>query len=97
VAVAGALSYPIRLSQVEAAMGGKAPTSENIAAAAKLAAENVTTALATREDLTILSDLYASAEYRTHLIGVLTKRALMLAAKRSSFVANIGHGDSTLW
>jgi len=97
VAVAGALSYPIRLSQVEAAMEGKAPTSENIAAAAKLAAENVTTALATREDLTILSDLYASAEYRTHLIGVLTKRALMLAAKRSSFVANIGHGDSTLW
>ncbi|NCR65210.1 MAG: hypothetical protein GPJ14_01055 [Microcystis aeruginosa G11-01] len=91
VAVGGALSYPIRLTQVEAALEGKEPTAANIADAAQLAIVNVTAALATRDDLTIRSSLYASAEYRTHLIGVLTKRALMLAAKRSSFIADMGH------
>ncbi len=87
VAVTGALSYPIRLPQVEAAMEGKAPTAENIAAAAKLAAENVTTAVAAREELTILGDLYASAEYRTHLSIVLTKRTLTEATKRAKFAS----------
>jgi carbon-monoxide dehydrogenase medium subunit len=87
VAVTGALSYPIRLPKVEAALEGKAPTAENMAAAAKLAAENAIALAADREGITILSDLYASAEYRTHLISVLTKRALTEATKRAKFGA----------
>lgn len=87
VAVTGATSHAIRLSQVEAAIEGKTPIAENIAAAAKLATKNVITAKETNQRLTILSDFYASAEYRTHLIGVLTKRTLTRAIGRVMFDA----------
>jgi carbon-monoxide dehydrogenase medium subunit len=80
VAVTGATAYAIRLPQVEAALSGKAPTAENIAAVAQLATE------AASEELTS-SDLYASAEYRVHLRGVLTERALTRAIERAGFHA----------
>ena len=73
VAVTGATSYAIRLPQVETAMEGKIPTIENIAVAAQLAKENVLETSKTHEQLNILSDVYASAEYRTHLTGLLKK------------------------
>lgn len=85
IAIAGTASYAIRLSQVEAAIEGKAPTAENIAAAAKLATKNLTTAKEANQELTILSDSYASAEYRVHLASVLTKRALRRATDRVMF------------
>jgi aerobic carbon-monoxide dehydrogenase medium subunit len=87
VAVTGAIDNTIRLRQVEAALEGKAPTTENIAAAAKLATESVTTVKEASEGLTSLCDSYASVEYCSHLRSVLTARALTLAAERVGFGA----------
>jgi carbon-monoxide dehydrogenase medium subunit len=71
VAVTGAPEKATRASAVEAALVGKEATAENIAAAAALATD----------DLGELNgDVYASAEYRGHLVKVLTKRALTAAA-----------------
>lgn len=83
VAVTGATSYAIRLPQVETAIEGKIPTVENIAVGAKLAKENVLETSKTHEELNIMSDVYASAEYRTHLIGVLTQQVLVRATKQA--------------
>lgn len=70
IAVTGATSKATRASAAEAALSGKSLTAENIAAAAAKAAEG----------LEINGDVYASEEYRAHLIGVLTRRALLSAA-----------------
>ncbi|NET00370.1 MAG: xanthine dehydrogenase family protein subunit M [Sphaerospermopsis sp. SIO1G2] len=70
VAVTGATPYPVRLIQVEAALEGKVPTAENITAATKLAGNDVGE---------ILGDRYASAEYRRHLMEVISKRTLIQA------------------
>lgn len=85
VAVTGATSYAVRLSQVEAALEGKAPTAENFVEATELATNNIITLEQANKELAILSDSYASAEYRTHLIGTLTKRAFQHAAKKAIF------------
>ena len=73
VAVGGITSNPSRAKAVEAALKGKDPTEENIAAAADQMDIEAT-----------LGDSYASAEYRAHLAKVMTKRALMLAAERAN-------------
>lgn len=78
VAVASALSLVSRLPQVEAALEGKAATPENIAAAAQLAGENLAGAEANNNIARVL-EIYASAEYRSHLRKVLTERALTRA------------------
>ncbi|MDZ7958795.1 MAG: FAD binding domain-containing protein [Aulosira sp. DedQUE10] len=77
VAVTGATPYAVRLTQVEAAIEGKAATAENIAAASRLAKESVNS---------LVSDRYASAEYRAHLMEVNTKRTLSRALERIGIV-----------
>ncbi|TFV70303.1 xanthine dehydrogenase family protein subunit M [Blastococcus sp. CT_GayMR19] len=61
---------PLRASGVEAALAGAEATAEAIAAAADRAAEGTSPS----------SDLNAQADYRQHLVTVLTRRAVTAAA-----------------
>ncbi|HRA47036.1 MAG TPA: xanthine dehydrogenase family protein subunit M [Thermomicrobiales bacterium] len=70
IAVTGATAKAERAAAAEAALIGKPATADTIAAAAAVAAEG----------LEVNGDVYASAEYRAHLITVLAKRALTRAA-----------------
>jgi aerobic carbon-monoxide dehydrogenase medium subunit len=71
IAVTGAPEVAKRATAAEAAITGKEATAENIAAAAALAADNLGE---------LNGDVYASAEYRAHLVRVMAKRALTRAA-----------------
>ncbi len=73
VAITGAGSQPIRAAGVEAALRGKAPDDAALAATAEQAAEG----------LDVMGDIHASAEYRTHLTRVYTRRALKRAVERA--------------
>jgi carbon-monoxide dehydrogenase medium subunit len=66
IGVTGAAPMAYRASAAEAALAGKALNAESIAAAAGAAYDG-------RE---LLGDIHASAEYRGHLIQVMTQRAL---------------------
>lgn len=71
IAVTGAPEYAKRATSAEDSLVGKKLDADSIAAAAALAAD----------DLGELNgDVYASPEYRAHLVRVLTKRALTQAA-----------------
>lgn len=70
IAVTGATSKATRATAAENALQGKALNDESIAAAAAVAAEG----------LEVNGDHFASEDYRRHLIGVLTERALKKAA-----------------
>ena len=70
VAVTGATSKATRLTAVESALVGKQMTADSIASATANAADG----------LEINGDIYASAEYRAHLVNVLAKRAVTRAA-----------------
>jgi carbon-monoxide dehydrogenase medium subunit len=70
VAVTGATAHAERANATEQALIGKPATAESIAAAATSAAEG----------LEINGDVYASAEYRAHLVTVLARRAISRAA-----------------
>ena len=70
IAVTGATSKATRATAAENARQGKALNDESIAAAAAVAADG----------LEINGDHFASEDYRRHLIGVLTERALKKAA-----------------
>lgn len=70
VALTNMASTPLRASGVEAALVGQPATPESFRAAATHAAEGTSPG----------SDIGADAEYRTHLAGVLTRRALSTAA-----------------
>ncbi|HET9661572.1 MAG TPA: xanthine dehydrogenase family protein subunit M [Thermomicrobiales bacterium] len=71
IAVTGAPDHAKRATSAENALVGKALDADSIAAAAALATD----------DLGELNgDVYASPEYRAHLVKVLTKRALSQAA-----------------
>jgi carbon-monoxide dehydrogenase medium subunit len=72
VVVGGATANPMHAKAVESALMGLESTAENIAAAAEKMDIEAT-----------MGDAYASAEYRSHLAKVMTKRALMLAAERA--------------
>jgi carbon-monoxide dehydrogenase medium subunit len=70
VALTNMGSTPVRASAVEAALVGQPATAESFASAAARAAEGAQPS----------GDVSASAEYRTHLAGVLTRRAVAAAA-----------------
>jgi aerobic carbon-monoxide dehydrogenase medium subunit len=63
-------STPIRATGVEAALAGQPATDDGVRAATEVAAEGTSPP----------SDLNGSAEYRTHLVKVLTRRAVLAAA-----------------
>jgi len=67
IALAGAAPVPVRAHHAEASVTDKAPSPECFKAAARRAAD---------EDARPYSDHRASAEYRRHLVLVLTERAL---------------------
>lgn len=71
IVVGGVTATPARAMAAQDALTGQALTEDAIAAAAGHVASAITDPI---------GDLYASGEYRTHLAGVLTKRALTRAA-----------------
>lgn len=66
IGVTGAADHAQRARKTEDALRGKPMTDENIASAAKMAADGLTT----------IGDMYASSEYRAHLVNALTEQAL---------------------
>jgi len=66
IAITGVTTVPTRAKAAESALVGKALDSSSIAAAVAVVAD----------DLEINGDHHASVEYRTHLLKVLTGRAL---------------------
>lgn len=74
VGVTGAAAKGFRAKATEAALVGKTPDANAIAQAATKAADGVDT----------LGDIFASAEYRAHLVQVYAKRALAKAVARAN-------------
>lgn len=72
IVVTGATSTPTRLDGAEKVLEGRGLDSESMAEAASHAAEGIE----------INGDTYAPEAYRTHLVSVITRRALERAANR---------------
>jgi aerobic carbon-monoxide dehydrogenase medium subunit len=73
VGVTGVGEIAYRAAAVEQALAGEMPTAERLREAAAHAADGVEP----------LQDLYASAEFRAHLVRVYAERALALAVERA--------------
>ncbi|HEX6122817.1 MAG TPA: FAD binding domain-containing protein, partial [Ktedonobacterales bacterium] len=73
VGITGAATHATRATALERALTGRAATAETVATAAELAADG----------LDLMSDAYASMEYRAHLARVLARRALERALIRA--------------
>jgi len=73
IGITGATGHAQHLANVESALSGKELTPETIAAAARIAADDL-------EEVNV--DLHASEEYRRDMVRVFTKRAVELAASR---------------
>ena len=73
VALASVAPTPVLAEEAGAALVGKEPTDEVLAEAAEAA----------RAAAKPISDMRGTAEYRTHLVGVLTTRALRNAIQRA--------------
>ena len=82
VVITGARENTSRLLQVEKALEGKAPTVENIEAASKFASKSLNKTEQASKELSNLSNLYTSTEYRNYISSVLTARALTRATER---------------
>jgi carbon-monoxide dehydrogenase medium subunit len=78
-ALARATERPARLQAVESALAGKKPADAVLKSAASAAAGAAAIAR-----LTVHGELFASAEYQTHLTRVLTERALKRALARAA-------------
>ena len=74
LAAGGVSVNPVRLSDAEATLAGKAPDAAAFAAAAAKVGGGVVKPIA---------DLYASGEFRVHLASVLVRRALEKASARA--------------
>ena len=75
IGITGEASHATRLTEVEQALSGKAPSADNLAGAARLAGSTLTD---------VNSDLHASEEYRRAMIPVFTERALTRAVTRGA-------------
>jgi CO/xanthine dehydrogenase FAD-binding subunit len=73
IALASVAPTPVYATAAGAALVGKEATEDNMNAAAEAA----------QAAATPISDMRGTAEYRTHLIGVLTRRALRIAIQRA--------------
>lgn len=73
VGITGAADHALRARAMEDAMRGK-PLSDELEESASMKAS---------DGMTCLSDMYASADYRAHLVNVLAKRALHKAHWRA--------------
>jgi aerobic carbon-monoxide dehydrogenase medium subunit len=73
IAISGVGLAPVRASKAEAALAGQTPDDRTLAAAADAALA----------DLSPSSDLHGSAAYRTHIAGVLIRRAVATATARA--------------
>ncbi|MEZ4593644.1 MAG: xanthine dehydrogenase family protein subunit M [Chloroflexota bacterium] len=76
VAVGGLTPKATRASSVEAALVGKAPSAENLAAAAAAIANDLGDE--------VMGDMHASEEYRRQMAPVFVRRALEAAVSRAS-------------
>lgn len=75
IGLTGTTPHATRLTEVEQALAGQAPSVDNIDRAARLAGSSVTD---------VNADLHASEEYRRAMIPVFTKRALSRALARAN-------------
>jgi aerobic carbon-monoxide dehydrogenase medium subunit len=73
--IGGVTGAPVDATAAAEAVVGAPPSEESAATAADMVAAALPSAM---------SDTYASGEYRTHLAGVLAKRALQLAFERAA-------------
>ncbi len=73
IGVTGAADHAQRAKRAEDALKGKPMTEDNIAAAAKVASDGLTT----------IGDIYASADYRAHLVTAMALEALHSAHHRA--------------
>jgi carbon-monoxide dehydrogenase medium subunit len=73
VGITGAGPKAYRAAAVEAALLGKSPSAKRLAEASGHAVDGIG----------VNADLYASANYRAHLAGVYTRRALEKALERA--------------
>jgi carbon-monoxide dehydrogenase medium subunit len=73
-ALTGAVDRPVRVAAAEKTLTGQQPSDDLLAKAART----------TNDAGTFLSDHFASAEYRRHLAGVLTARALKRAMQEAA-------------
>ncbi|MCC7162776.1 MAG: xanthine dehydrogenase family protein subunit M [Anaerolineae bacterium] len=73
IGVTGAADHAQRAKKAEAALQGKPMTDENIAGSANVAADGLST----------MGDIFASADYRAHLVNTLALQALNQAHARA--------------
>lgn len=78
IALAAVAPRPLFADDAAASLVGKEPTEENFTQAGELA----------RKIATPISDMRGPADYRVHLVGVLTRRALTRAAERAKASLN---------